>query len=127
MWGPGEIKIPLPPLRSIDSIIYDAPDGSEGEFTGFRTFGVGDKQGGFILPPIGTWWPYTIREPRAVRIQFTAGFDATPPGVKHAILLMISHWYEHREAVVGILDRSITPAELPLAVDALLRPHRIYS
>lgn len=39
-----------------------------------------------------------------------------------AMLLMIGHWYENREAVnVG----NITSV-MPLAVDALLQPHRYY-
>ncbi|ORM66145.1 head-tail connector protein [Pantoea rwandensis] len=42
--------------------------------------------------------------------------------VRTAMLLLIGHWYANREAVnIG----NIT-SEIPLAVDALLQPHRIY-
>ncbi len=41
--------------------------------------------------------------------------------IRIAMLLMIGHWYENREiSVTG------TISTLPLAVDVLLQPHRIY-
>ena len=43
-------------------------------------------------------------------------------GVRAAMLLMIGHWYANREAVV---IGTIT-SEVPLAVNALLQPYRIY-
>lgn len=42
--------------------------------------------------------------------------------VRTAMLLLVGHWYANREAVVS----GNTPAELPLAVEALLQPYRIY-
>lgn len=43
-----------------------------------------------------------------------------PTGMRQAMLLLISHWYEHREAVA-----STTMTEVPLAVETLLWAHRI--
>lgn len=122
MLGPTAINIQLPPLISVDSVKYDrAEDGEETDLIGFRTLGVGDKAGGFILPAISDWWPSTQEQPRSVRITFTAGYSAVPPGIKHAAMLLISHWNENREAVV-----SGAAMELPQGVDALLYPHRIW-
>ena len=66
----------------------------------------------------------------AVKVTFTAGFgDAStiPDDLKAAVKLLIGHWYEHREAVVGVEARdSSTP--LPLGVDLILdgyRPHLV--
>lgn len=39
-----------------------------------------------------------------------------------AMLLLIGHWFENREAVVI----GSTPAELPMAVEALIAPYRHY-
>ena len=59
----------------------------------------------------------------AVQITFTTGYgeDATkvPASIKVAIMLLAAHWYENREATGGIDVR-----KLPLAVDALITPHR---
>lgn len=43
--------------------------------------------------------------------------------IRTAMLLLIAHWYEHRETVQ--VDGK-TPHTLPLAVDSLLQPHKIY-
>lgn len=57
-----------------------------------------------------------------VSITLTAGFgdaEDVPQALKQAILLLIGHWYENREAVtVGAF------AELPMAVKALIAPYR---
>ncbi|MBY5942774.1 head-tail connector protein [Halomonas sp. DP5N14-9] len=42
--------------------------------------------------------------------------------VRTAMLLLIGHWYENREAVVV---GTIT-SEVPMAVEALIQPYRIY-
>jgi uncharacterized phiE125 gp8 family phage protein len=63
--------------------------------------------------------------PDPIRVKFEAGYGAAenvPPAIKHAIKLLIAHWYENREATV--VGQSIFVAELPLAVDRLLAPYR---
>jgi hypothetical protein len=56
----------------------------------------------------------------AIQVRYVAGFGSlaadVPSTVKHAIYLLMGHWFEHREAVV---TGTIT-AVLPEAVDALL-------
>lgn len=69
----------------------------------------------------------------AVRVQFKGAYHpadagASPPvlaapvpeDIKHAMLLMLGHFYENRESVV--VGASVE--ELPMAVEHLLRPHR---
>lgn len=115
----GRIYIPLAPLKSVDSVEFTASDGTVTNLSGFRTFGVGSTQPAYIVPAVGNSWPSVVREPESVRIKFTAGYATVPPGIKHAILLMIGHWYEHREDVSeGNL------VEVPLASQSLLMPHR---
>lgn len=59
-----------------------------------------------------------------IEIDFTAGFGDTPPSIpaplKHAVLLLVAHWYEHRDAVeVGALS-----ARVPDVVSDLIQPFR---
>lgn len=115
----GRLHIPLAPLISVDTVEYTKSDGTTAAITDFRTFGLGSTQPSYILPAVDASWPSTRCEPEAVRITFTAGYESVPPGIKHAILLMIGHWYEHREDVG---DGSLV--EVPLASKALLMPHR---
>src|SRR5690606_22035238 len=93
--------------------------GAEQEITDFRTIDAGIRNGGYILPAKNTTWPETDNEPGSVRISFTTGASAVPASIKHAALLLVGHWFEHREAA-----GDVKVAELPMAVDALLFPYR---
>src|SRR5690606_27019629 len=55
------------------------------------------------------------------RITVTAVYGGTvPDDVKHAILMLVAHWFQTREAIVtGTIATSI-----PMGVDALLSNHR---
>jgi len=41
--------------------------------------------------------------------------------VKHAVRMLVAHWYENRRAVV----MGTNPVEVPIAVEALLNSERI--
>ena len=65
-------------------------------------------------------WPLTLTGQRgAVEVDFIAGYGATaasvPPMLRQAVRMLVSHWYEHREAVGNFGQ------EVPLAVDSILR------
>lgn len=121
----GRLHIPLSPLISVDSVEYLASVGTTGTIADFRVFGVGSRQPGYIVPAMDDSWPSTKCEPEAVTVTFTAGYVndadavAIPAGIKHAILLMVGHWYEHRE---DVSDAKV--AKIPMASEYLLMPHR---
>ena len=84
-----------------------------------------------IRPAYGLSWPTVRRVFDAIRVTFTAGYaatDADPPSVdlvpsslKTAMLMLISHWYEHRETVViGQVQ-----AEVEFGFNALVNRHRV--
>jgi uncharacterized phiE125 gp8 family phage protein len=56
-------------------------------------------------------WPSSRTIPGAVTIRFVAGYGAAayvPEVFKHAIKLLVSHWYEAREAVVvGTITKEV--------------------
>jgi uncharacterized phiE125 gp8 family phage protein len=118
-----EIRIPLPPLVSIDEIEYVDIDGATQTYTGFREYGVGAANGmGSVLYEYDDEWPDTLDdEPEVVRVTFTAGYTAVPAPIKHAALLLIGDWYKNRENT-----SEIKMTDMPRAVDALLYPYRIY-
>lgn len=64
-------------------------------------------------------WPSTYDRPDAVTITYTAGQDAAPDDIQHAIKLIVGHWYEYRESVT-----EVTLAEMPRAVSHLIGLHR---
>lgn len=118
---PGQIRLPMPTLISVDALEYTATDGTTATIADFREFGVGAPYGGYILPALSGTWPSVLGDAGSVRIEFTAGYETIPKTIKHAVLLMVGHWYENREAVT---DANMS--DLPMGVSALLSPHRVW-
>lgn len=121
---PDCIRVPLPPLQQVTSITYVDSNGAS-QTLAAENYTVSPREPALIYPAYGTSWPSTRCQRDAVTVRFTAGYgDAAsdvPLPIRHALLLIIGHFYEHREAVMI----GAAPMELPLAVDALLYPYRI--
>lgn len=70
-----------------------------------------------------------IRLHDALSIEYVAGYgdssDKVPEVIRHAMLMLIAHWYEYREAsgdvVIGTQSR-----EIPFGVTAILSGYRNY-
>lgn len=57
---------------------------------------------GRITPAVGYAWPSTALQINAVTVVFSAGYasaELVPAAAKHAMKLLIGHWYRNREAV----------------------------
>lgn len=96
--------------QTVDSSLYQVYDDGHSSMVWFRR--------AFTAPVL-----YDDRlDP--IRITFDAGYgDAAdvPEAIKHAIKLLIGHWYENREEVIiGQLDLR----RLPAAFDTLISPFR---
>lgn len=69
-------------------------------------------------------WPKPGRQSAGIEIDFTAGFgataDAVPEPIRQALLLLVAHWYEHRDPIeIGTPSTAV-----PAAVSRLLNPYR---
>lgn len=118
------IEIPRPPLQSVESIKYKDSDGQEFLFSSADYAVNTDSEPGIIAKGYWNEWPTFVPYPSgAVRIRYTAGYtvENIPKSIKQAMLLLIGHLYEHREAVST--ERHIE--EVPFAVKSLLMPYRI--
>ncbi len=127
------IRLPLAPVQSITSLKYVDENGTLQTWSAANYALSADKATrprvdlGYDLT-----WPDTRRQRDAVTIRMVCGYEsgnspedasAVPGAIKAAMLLLIGHWYEHREDVLV----GVTPAMLPMGVDALLAPYRIWS
>lgn len=115
-----KIELPLPPLREVTSVNYITSTGGTTTVssTAFITVTATDDPG-FITPAHSETWPSTRDQANAVRIRFIAGYDSAndvPDSIKQAILLMLGHFDENREAIIVGTNAS----EMPLAVKQLL-------
>jgi len=120
------IKIPLPPLQSATVKYYDISD-TEAPFNPSNYFVDTKSEPGWVVLNTGCLWPSTtLRPANAVCVEFIAGYGvatAVPKKVKQAMLLLISHWYENREAVA---TSGAIPKEIPFSVEALLWQDRCF-
>jgi uncharacterized phiE125 gp8 family phage protein len=70
-------------------------------------------------------WPSSVGVRNdAVRITYVAGWtsaQAVPGALKQAVLLLVGHWFLRREAVA-----QATLADIPLGVEALCAPWRVW-
>jgi uncharacterized phiE125 gp8 family phage protein len=109
-----EIRIPWGPVASIVSIVYVDEDGAE-QTLDANTY-VSDRAGWVVLEADQTW-PNTISAINAVRVRWIAEGDLTPEIIQ-AFLLLVGHFYAHREAVGEKRDA------IPLGVASILAPLR---
>ena len=115
-----EIRLPRPPLQSITSVKYYDED--DVEYTLASTTYLVDSvsQPGRLVLKSGQSWPSaTLRPANAIVIRFVAGgasLGELPLRIRQAMLLLIGHWYENREATItGTISR-----EIEFAVSSLL-------
>lgn len=124
----GQIRLPRPPLLSVESVKYYDVDDEEFEFSPSEYFVDTKNEPGWVVLNYGASWPTeTLRPANGICVTFVAGYETSggsdetnmvPQAVKQAMLLLIGHWYENREAAGPNLN------EIPKGVDALLWPNR---
>jgi uncharacterized phiE125 gp8 family phage protein len=119
-----ELVLPRPPFLSLTGdglgIEYTDENGDDQTLDASLYAVAGDREPARIAPAYGECWPPTRCQREAVRVTYTAGYGAAaasvPEGIRHAILLMLAHWFANREAVVT----GTIATEIPLAATWLL-------
>lgn len=118
------IKLLRSPVSAVTSVTYVATDGTTKTLETSKYDVDLDSQPCRISPSYGNTWPVNQNEMNAVKITFTAGYasaDLVPQNVKLAMLLLIGHWFEHRESVItGTITK-----EIEFAVTNLLAQERM--
>jgi uncharacterized phiE125 gp8 family phage protein len=118
-----EGELPVAPVQSIVSVSYVDSLGVTQEVAAEEYELAGPIAAPYIRPAEGVYFPNPMRRDDAVRIRFVAGYGGDvplPATIRHAILILVHHYYENREAlVIGTVVN-----ELSLSVRALLWPHR---
>jgi uncharacterized phiE125 gp8 family phage protein len=124
-WPKGpSVPLPLRPVQSIASVQVLAADGTP------ATLAASDYllEGQGVPPRLvrtGVIWPEPGRAAAGIEIAMTAGFGDgaadVPEPVRQALLLLVAHWYEHRDPIeIGSPETAI-----PRAVSELLLPFRV--
>lgn len=117
-----KMRLPLFPVASVTSVTYRDANGATQTVAAENYSLLADERGAFV----GLVWdfdpPILYDDGPAVSVTYVAGTAAAdvPAAIKHAILLMVGHWFANREAVVT----GTIAVNLPMTVDALLAPLR---
>ncbi len=126
--------VPRPPLRSAVTLTY--LDGDSAAITLYDSIGspqVGitdyildtQSQPGRILLPYGGMWPTPLAQANSVVMTYEAGYDdaeSIPEDIRLGMLMLISHWFEHRESVT-----EADVKEMPQGATWLMDPYRVLS
>lgn len=123
-WSGDRIVLPRPPLTAVTAFTYLDADGVlQTVDPSIYTTDAASDPGMIRLDP-DSLWPETDDTDPSVTIVYTAGFGAAetniPAAIRQALLLLVGHFYENREASSSA---SLTP--VPMAVDSLLSPFRV--
>lgn len=123
--APQRIVLPVNPVQSVSSIKSYAVDDTEATVsTSVYRLDRASLPARIVLKD-GQSWPTTGRPQNGLLVTFVAGYGSTPEDVpmplRHAMQLLIRHWFDQRTPVV--VGASVS--DVPLAYDALVRPYRV--
>jgi uncharacterized phiE125 gp8 family phage protein len=128
----GAIVLPIAPVSAVTSITYLDTAGAMQTWSALNyltDLPSGPKaQKARVTPGHGVSYPITYGVMNAVTVRFVAGYGAVgalvPMGLRQAIVLLVAHWYQNREAVVVSVGGTATP--LPSGVEALIWPYVVH-
>jgi uncharacterized phiE125 gp8 family phage protein len=98
-WPDEEMKLPIAPLVSVESIKYYGTDDTEYTLDA-TTYDVDtyDPEGRVVMK-YGYYWPTTtLRTVNPIIINFTAGYIDLPDNFQQAILLLVGYLWRNRES-----------------------------
>lgn len=136
LFPPGPLCLPMAPTISVDAITYLDETGVRVTLDPeeYRVVGLGSTEGATVVldQVAGVVWPAVQagQDPDTVTVEFRAGFENldspsgpnVPEPIRHAVLLMVGDWYDHRaSSVIGT-----TAAEVPISAKSLIAPWRFY-
>lgn len=115
------------PLQSVTSIVYTDSDGVAHTISAndYLVATREDEPGRIILKRTASWPTVELIEANGFVVTFVAGFGSVDTEVPHelrqAILLLVGHQYENREA---LSPSSVLPKQTEFAVNALIQHWR---
>ena len=124
-WPAGhQLSLPLRPVQSIAAVRLYAADESVATVAADTYLLDGAATPARLVGRANLTWPKPGRTANGIEIAFVGGYGNAPIDVpapiRHAILLLVAHWHEHREPVaIGE-----TNASVPSTVSDLLHPYR---
>jgi len=115
------LQLPREPIVSVSAVAYTDEDGVTTTMSASNY--IVDTVGGSIaFKEIPNFCP---RVANPIEITYSAGYTALPKAIRQAMLLLVGHWYENREAVVVGAYTLFASVEVSMAVNSLLRQYKV--
>ena len=124
------LRLPLAPVINVASVKYDDVNDIEQTIAPTNYTLLEDDLGPHVVFADNFAFPAIHGTRPALRVSYVAGYatsgvdpnivSAVPSALKHAVLMLVRHWFDNPSAVVvGVSAQSV-----PLAVEALITPFR---
>lgn len=114
------VKLPVSPLIAVTEISATDGNGASHEIA-LGQFG--SEPDRLIVPRVVVGMP-ALQERQGIEIDYVAGFgtepEEVPADLRQALLGLVAHWHEHRDAVIVAGAGSV----VPLGFDRLLAAHK---
>lgn len=116
----GVVKLPLSPLLSVTSIAAIDGNGASHDIPLGQFRSEPDR---LLLPRVVVGMP-GLQERNGIEIDYVAGFGSEPEEVpadlRQALLGLVAHWHEHRDAVLIAGSGSVVPT----GFDRIVAPYK---
>ena len=120
---PQSVGLILGPVQGVTAVKYYDTDGDLQTDTLSNYEVTGTQFATKIGPKSGFSWPVAQDRQDAIKIEYEIGYgDATtdvPQTIRHALMLLVGHWYDNREQT-GYDELS----NIPFGFESLLNIHR---
>ncbi|MEM6666190.1 MAG: head-tail connector protein [Pseudomonadota bacterium] len=118
----GEYRIPLGPVSSITEVtVRDAAGTQTAVSPSLYALDAASEPARLVLTGA---LPSPAAIPNGIAVTFQVGFGAAadvPGDLKHALLMVIAHWYEHRDPMIG----AETAHAVPKAAHQIMQSYRV--
>jgi len=120
----GAVQLPLRPLQEVAEVrVFDADGTASVVDTHSYVVDTAGAPPRLIATMAG--WPKPGRAANGIEIDLTAGYGTEPSEVpepiRQALLLLVAHWYEHRDPI----EIGSEAVAIPSGVSRLLKPYRV--
>ncbi len=119
----GLVHLPIAPVQLVSAVRVSDPNGLMVTLDGGEYDVDASGRPARLYRKKGSW-PVPARKTAGIEIDISAGFGGSandvPEPVRQALLLLVAHWYEHRDPIeIGTPSTAV-----PQAVSRLLNPYR---
>lgn len=124
--GTMDVELPRPPVVSSGtatavSVTYTAENGGTQSWSSASYRVDRASTPGVVRTLYGQTWPPHLQDDNAVTVTWWGGYgpsgSSVPAAIRHAILMLVGHWYENRQATVAT---GAVPQDVPFGVRSLL-------